>query len=146
MGQGLLALFAALLGVLMVPLALASGTAWLLLPAHFFFTVLCSLGPILAALGGRPWRARLYGLGYLAATLAVVVSLSVGSEAREGSWYWILPWAGGLIWAWFPPVIAAGCAYLAGLRREQRTGSVVRRRRRRRRAEQLSLRSSVAEE
>ncbi|TVQ91122.1 MAG: hypothetical protein EA397_11550 [Deltaproteobacteria bacterium] len=133
MGQGLLALFTTLLGAMLIPLALASGTAWLLLPGHLVFSILCCLGPILAALGGRSWRARTYGLGYLALSIALVIALAIGSEVREGSWYWILPWAGGLLWAWIPPVIATGSAWVADLRRAQRTASVVSRRRKARR-------------
>lgn len=128
--QGLLGLIAAALGLLLAPLALASGTAWLLLPAHLAFSVLCGAGAVLGGLSGHPWRARAYGAGYLAASVAAVVALAVGSEVRDGSWYWILPWAGALLWAWIPPIIVIAATWLGEVRRAQRTRSVVRRRRR----------------
>jgi len=130
--QGLLGLIAAALGALLIPLALGSGTAWLLLPAHLVFALICALGATLGGLGGRPWRARIYGLGYLAASLAAVVALAVGSEVRAGSWYWILPWAGALLWAWIPPIIVLAAVAVGELRRGQRTRWTVRRRRQRR--------------
>jgi hypothetical protein len=127
--SGLLGAFTALLGALLVPLALGSGTAWLLIPAHLGFSVACAGGATLAGVRGRPWRARAYGLGFLAASLGAVVALAAGSEARDGAWYWILPWAVCLLWAWIPPIIALLAAWLGEARRAGRTRSVVRRRR-----------------
>jgi hypothetical protein len=129
--QGLIGVLAALLGVLLVPLALAGGTAWLLLPAHFVFAGACSLGALLAGLSGHPGRVRAFGGGYLVASLAAVVALSVGSEVRQGSWYWMLPWAGVLVWAWVPPLVTGFAGAVAGGRRRRRIRRVVRRRRKR---------------
>lgn len=127
--QGLTAVLAGLLAVVLVPLALAGGTAWMLLPGHLLFAITCALGAILAGWDGHPGRARAFGGGYLVATLAVVLALTVGSEARDGSWYWMLPWALGLFWAWVPPVIAGIFAEIGTSRRRARTRRVVRRRR-----------------
>lgn len=127
--QGLLAVLAALLGVLMVPLALAGGTAWLLLPAHLAFSGACTVGALLGGLSGHPWRARQFALGYLVGSVAAVAALTLGSGARDGSWYWMLPWAGALIWAWAPPIAGMAAASLGEVRRRGRTRRVVRRRR-----------------
>ena len=104
--QSLLAVLGALLGIVLVPLALAGGTAWLLLPGHLAFAGACAAGAVLAGLDGHPWRARTFGGAYLLGSVLVVAALAIGSEARDGSWYWILPWAAGLVWGWAPPVIA----------------------------------------
>lgn len=128
--QGLLAVLAGLLGILLVPVALAGGTAWLMLPAHLVFAGACTLGAILAGLDGYPGRARAFGAAYLLGSLAAVVALSWGSGARDGSWYWILPWAGSLLWAWAPPVVAGVFTWVGARRRRGRTRRTVRRRRR----------------
>lgn len=129
MTRALLAIVAALAGLLLVPLALAAGTAWLVLPAHLGFSVLCCVSAVLAGLSGRPWQARVVGLAYLGLSLAMVVALSVGAQVRAGSWYWVVPWAGVLLWAWIPPPVALLAAELAKVRRAQRTRWTVGRRR-----------------
>ena len=128
--QGLLAVLAGLLGVLLVPVALAGGTAWLLLPTHLVFAGACTLGAILAGIDGYPGRVRAFGGVYLVASIAAVVALSWGSSARDDSWYWILPWAGSLLWAWAPPVVVGVFTFVGSRRRRFRTRRTVRRRRR----------------
>jgi hypothetical protein len=130
----LLAAFAVLLGALLAPLGLGAATAWLLVPTHLLFAIVCGAGAIGAAIAGQPWRARLYGAGYLAACGLAVLALGWGSDARGGSWYWMAPWAICLLWAWIPPVVAMAATWVAGRRRAGLTRRVVRRRVRARRA------------
>lgn len=128
--QALLAVLSGLVAIVLVPLALAGGTAWLLLPGHLILAVACSGGAVLAGWRGQPTRARLFGGGYLAATLLVVAALALGSEVRDGSWYWMFPWAVALFWGWIPPVIAGIMTMVADTRRRGLTRRVVRKRRR----------------
>lgn len=129
--QALLGVIAALLGSVLVPLALAGGTAWLVVPGHLMLAAACTGGAVLAGLGGRPGRARAFGGGYLLASLAMVAALGLGSDVRGGSWYWMVPWSLVLCWGWVPPVVAGAMAFVGTSRRRSRTRSVVRRRRRR---------------
>lgn len=128
--QGLLAVGAGLFAVALVPLALGGGTAWMLIPAHLVFSGLCAVGALLCGLDGHPARARAFGIGFVAVSLAVVGALTVGSEVRGGSWYWMVPWAPALLWSWVPPVIAGAAVFLGQRRRRSRTRRTVRRRRR----------------
>lgn len=128
--QALLGVLAGLIGILLVPLALAGGTAWLIVPAHLMLAVSCTGGAVLAGLGGRPGTVQAYSAGYLVASLAMVAALAVGSEVRDGSWYWMVPWSAVLIWGWAPPVVAGFMTWVASSRRRSRTRAVVRRRRR----------------
>jgi len=128
--QGLFAVLGALLGVVLVPLALTGGTAWLLLPGHLTFAGACAVGAVFAGLDGHPWRARAFGGGYLVASLLIVGALALGSQARDGSWYWMVPWGAGLVWGWVPPLVAGAMGMVGESRRRARTRRVVRKRRR----------------
>lgn len=118
--ERLLALFAGLLGVLLVPLALSGPTALLLLPSHLGLSLVVSLGAALDGLDGRPERARRWGFFYLLATLGMVAALEIGGLAHGRTWtYWGVPWGAALIWGWVPPVVS-GVAGALGRTRERR--------------------------
>jgi len=127
------AVFGGLVGVLLVPLALAAPTAWVLVPAHLLFSVLVTIATTGEGFAGRPERARLWGLAYLVASVAMVAALELGAGVRS-SRYWIGPWVLVLLWAWVPPV-AAGLAGWMGEARERALGRRAVRSRRRVRAE-----------
>ncbi|MBT3223715.1 MAG: hypothetical protein HN348_31995, partial [Proteobacteria bacterium] len=78
----LLAVFAGLFGVLLFPLALSAPTAWLLLPAHLFFSILIVVGSVGEGLVGHPVRARIWGAMYIVATGAMFAALTLGSDVR----------------------------------------------------------------
>src|SRR5687768_7223715 len=110
----LLAIFGGLLGALLVPLALAGPTAWLLIPAHLAFTILATVAAVLEGFAGYPERARIWGFGHLVATLAMVGALELGADLRDGSaWYWFAPWIAAAVWGWVP-MVAAGLAGWGG--------------------------------
>lgn len=124
----ILAVFGGLVGLLLVPLALAGPTAWLLLPAHGVFALLATAGSVVEGVAGRPQRARLWLLGYLVASVAMVAGMELGSMVR-GQSYWTLPLAILLLWAWIPAAVAG----VAGWFGEHRLLARTRRSRRRRR-------------
>lgn len=126
----LLAIFAGLLAVLLVPLALGGPTTLLLLPAHLGLALVVSTGAALDGLDGYPERARRWGFFYLLATLAMVLALEVGAGVRgKALGYWGVPWAVMLLWGWIPPVVS-GFAGMVGAARERRlVKRAVRRRR-----------------
>ena len=75
----LAAILGGLVGVLLVPLALAAPTSLLLLPAHLAFCALASAAAIGEGLAARPERARLRGAWSLVATIGMVAALQLGS-------------------------------------------------------------------
>lgn len=111
----LAAVFGALLALLLVPLALAPTTAWLLLPAHLVFTVLVSCAALGEGWVGHPGRARAWGGSYLVASVLMVAALELGGRVHTPGYTW-LPWTCALIWGWTAP-LAAG---LGGMLGEQR--------------------------
>ena len=112
------AVFGALFGILLIPLALAPQTAWLVLPGHLFFSGLAVVGPLIEGFRGHPGRARTWGLLYVAATVLIVVALDRGSSARE-SWYWMFPWTFVLIWSWIPAAAALVGTSMGAARRNR---------------------------
>ena len=112
----LTAIFGLLTGILLIPLSLAGPTAWLLLPAHLFFTVLTSVAALGHGLTGQPVQARLWGFGYIFATVSMVAALELGSEVNHSA-YWVAPWMAAVIWGWIPPTIALLSAWFGDLRR-----------------------------
>ncbi len=115
-----LATFAALLGLLLGPLALSGPTAWLLIPVHAVFSIAVATGAVLDGWSGHPERARQWGLGYLVASAVAVGALQLGAETRgAGLGYWSGPWLAVLIWGWIPPLLA-GMAGWIGEYRERR--------------------------
>lgn len=125
----LLAILGGLLVVVSVPLALARPTAWLLLPAHLALTVIATCGALAEGLRGRAERARLWGFGYLTATLLVVGTLELAARVR-GVWagYWGPAWVALLLWGWFPPLVAGMAGMVGDARARRRTARAVRRR------------------
>ncbi len=120
----LAAIFGGLFGVLLIPLGLAGPTAWLLVPAHLGFTIIAAVGATLEGLMGYGERARLWGLFYLVATIAMVGTLELAATARGSSeLYWMAPWVGALVWGWIPPVVSG----LAGTFGEERARNMNRR-------------------
>ena len=126
----LLAIFAGLLAVLLVPLALGGPTTLLLLPAHLGLSLVVSTGAALDGLDGHAERARRWGFFYLLATLAMVVALEVGAGVRGKSLgYWGVSWAVMLLWGWAPPVISGFSGMVGAARGRRLVRSTVRRRR-----------------
>lgn len=123
----LLAAFAALLGMLLIPVALVSPTVWLVPPAHLAFSVVVSVGAVLEAVAGHPDRARLWGAGYLVASIAMVAGMQVGSDV-EGRAYWYVPWLVVLLWGWAPAVVAGLAGWVGEPIRTWRSDRAVRRR------------------
>jgi hypothetical protein len=112
-----LAAHAALLGLLLAPLALSGPTAWLLVPVHAVFSVLVSLGAALDGWRGHPDTARRWGFGYLVASALMIGALQLGAETRgAGMAYWGVPWVAALAWGWIPPVIAGFAGWIAEAR------------------------------
>jgi len=117
-------IFGGLFGVLLIPLGLSGPTAWLLIPAHFGFTVIAAAGAAIEGLSGHAERARLWGLFYLIATLAMAGVLELAAEIRgHSTTYWLAPWLGALFWGWIPPVVSG----VAGSFGEERARNMVRR-------------------
>lgn len=118
--ERLLALFAGLLGLLLVPLALSGPTALLLTPTHLGLSLVVSAGAVLDGLDGRPERARRWGFFYLLATLLMVAALEIGASAHDRALsYWGVPWGAALLWGWIPPLVS-GAAGVVGRAREKR--------------------------
>lgn len=117
----LAAIFGALLGVLLVPLALAGPTSLLILPAHALLSTLTTAAALGEGFAGRPRRARWWGVGFVGASLAMIAALELGAEAQGGAdgraWYWVAPWAGALLWGWVPPAAALVGSWVGELRR-----------------------------
>ena len=126
----LLAIFGGLIGVLLVPLALVSPTAWLLLPAHLAFTVLATVAALGSGVAGRPGRARAWGVGHLLASIAMVTALEIGSRAAGGSCYWIVPWLPAVMWGWIPSVAGGLSGWFGESVSRYRSSRAIRRRRR----------------
>lgn len=117
-------IFGGLIGVLLVPLGLSGPTAWLLIPAHFGFTVVATLGAATEGLLGHAERARLWGLFYLVTTLAMAGTLEVATMARGDTLvYWVAPWLAALLWGWVPPVVSG----IAGMFGEERARNMLKR-------------------
>lgn len=109
------------LAVLLLPLSLSGPTAWLLLPAHLLLTAVAALGAALEGLTARPERARIWGLGYLVATLLVAGGLELVTQVRQAdAWYWGPPWLGLVIWGWVPPLVAGLAGAFGDLRLARR--------------------------
>jgi len=120
----LTAIFGGLFGILLIPLGLAGPTAWLLIPAHFGFTLIAAGGAAIEGLTGHAERARLWGLFYLVSTLAMAGTLELAATARGSSdFYWMAPWFGALLWGWIPPVVSG----VAGTFGEERARNMTRR-------------------
>ena len=127
--RGLLATGGGLLAILLVPLALAAPTAWLLLPVHALFTVLALLGTLAEGAAGWPQRARMWGAAYLVATAAMVASLALGADARaQGIDYWGAPWLAALLWGWTVPVASGFAGWMGQSRQRQRNRRAKKRR------------------
>lgn len=126
----LLAVFAALIGVLLFPLALSAPTTWLLLPAHLFFSLLVTGGAVGEGLAGRPSRARIWGAMYIVATGAMIAALTLGSDVRgSGMTYWAVPFLAAMVWGWIPPTIAGIAGAMGDVRRRQLSNRAIRQRR-----------------
>ncbi|MFK7930557.1 MAG: hypothetical protein AB8H79_20385, partial [Myxococcota bacterium] len=97
--------------------------------AHLALSALCLCGALLSGFDGHPGRARAFGAGFMVVSVAAVVALQVGSDVRDGSWYWLVPWAPALLWSWVPVVAAGGAVWLGHRRRATRTRRVVQKRR-----------------
>lgn len=126
------AVIGALVGVLLVPLALVSPTYVLLLPAHLIFTALAVVAAVLEGLAGRPERARLWGFGHLVASIAMIGALELGARVSGTSW-WVLPWILVLLWGWLPISIAGLSGWAGEYIRQRRSDRAVRLRRQARR-------------
>ncbi len=126
----LLAILAGSLGFVSMPLALSSITSWLLVPCHAVLTAVACAGAVAEAGGGRPERARLWGLAYLVATALMLGALEVG--AARGGGYWSLPLAAVLMWGWVPPLVAGLAGWWGGARRRRLATRAVRQRKRER--------------
>lgn len=126
----LFAVLGGLFGVLLVPLSLVAPTAWLVLPGHLALTVLATVAALHAGWIGRAERARLWGLGYLVATIAMVAALQLGREVSGGVW-WVFPWFAAVLWGWIPPVVAGLSGWVGDAVRDARSRRAVRRRHRR---------------
>ena len=128
----LAAVLGALLGVVLVPLALVAPTAILLLPGHLAFTALATAGAIGEGVAGRPERARLWGALHLVGSIAMIAALELGSRV-DGRAYWIVPWLFAVIWGWIPAVAGGLAGWLGeGIRRKLSDRAVRRRHRERR--------------
>jgi hypothetical protein len=125
----LLAIVGALLGVLLVPIALVGPTAWLVVPAHALFSLLVTVAAVIDGLSGRAERARVWGIGYMVASLATIGALQFGSTV-EGRAYWVVPWVAMLAWGWAPPVVAGLAGWAGELVRAWRSDRSVQRRKR----------------
>ncbi len=126
--RGLLAIFGALIGLLIIPLGLVPPTTVLLVPGHLLLTVLATVGALTEGLGGRPERARLWGFGYLVSSVLAVGALEIASHRTESSW-WLAPWFLMVIWGWIPPAVAGAAGWLGEPIAKNRLKRVLRRRR-----------------
>ncbi len=125
-----LALVAALLVLVQVPLALSAPTALLLVVAYGLQCVVVTAGAAVDAFRGRALRARRWGFVHLLASVLVVAALDVGSRVQGGTWsYWGVPFAFVLAVGWVPPLLAFGLGALAVDRGRRRTRKLVRARR-----------------
>lgn len=123
----LAAIVGAMLGILLVPLALIGQTAWLVVPSHALFAVLVTIAAVADGVTGRPERARVWGAGYLVCSIATIAALQVGSSV-EGRAYWIGPWMAMLVWGWIPPIAAGLAGWLGDGVRSWRSNRAVRQR------------------
>lgn len=137
----LAAVLGALLGILLVPLALVAPTAILLLPGHLAFTVLATAGAVGEGIAGRPERARLWGASHLVASIAMVGALELGSRV-DGRAYWIVPWVFAVIWGWIPAVVGGLSGWMGEAIRRKLSDRAVRRRHQARRLAQDQPKSS----
>jgi hypothetical protein len=128
----LLAIFGALLGILLVPLALIGPTAVLLLPAHLAFTATATAGALGEGVAGHPERARWWGLMHLVGSFAMVGALELGARIIEHSAYWVVPWTAAVLWGWIPSVTAGVAGWAGEGILRWRSGRAVRLRHRRR--------------
>lgn len=125
----LLAVLAALTGLLLPALGLSAPTAVLLVPGHALFAALVTAGSLAHGWEGHPEAARRWLLGYLVVTGAAVGALEVGALVRDASVaYWGVPWIALALWGWLPP-LAIGAAGLLGTLRERRLSARAVRRR-----------------
>lgn len=124
----LLAILSGLLGVLIVPLALAAATSWLAVLAHLLLAATCTTLSVWHGAAGRPAEARGWGLWFVLVTVAAGLSLHVGSWQRDG-WGWAVPLVLLCLWGWIPPVIAWVAGAAGTSRRWSRSRRAVGRRR-----------------
>jgi hypothetical protein len=125
-----LALVAAVLVLVQIPLALSAPTAALLVLAYGLQCAVVSAGAAIDAFRGRATRARRWGFAHLVASVLVVAGLEVGARVQGGTWsYWGLPFAWVLAVGWLPPLVAFGLGALATDRGRRRIRRLVRARR-----------------
>lgn len=120
---------AGLLGLLLVPLALAPTTSWLAVLGHLVLSGLCVGLAAWEGVAGRPGTARAWGAWSVLSTAGVAGALHVG-WAEHGSWAWIGPFALLALWGWVPPVAAWGAGSLGARRQAGRARRAVLRRHR----------------
>lgn len=121
----LLAVVCGLWGLLLVPIALAPQTAWLVVPAHLGFTLLAAVAAVGEGIAGRGGSARAFGGWHLVATVLAVAALQVGSQVA-GIRYWMAPWAIVLYWAWIPAVVSGLSGIVGEWVGERRSARAVR--------------------
>ncbi len=123
----LAAILGALIGLLLVPLALVSPTWLLLLPAHLLFTLLALAATVAEGLAGRAERARQWGFGHLVATIAMIGALELGARV-DGSRWWLIPWVLVLLWGWLPITVSGVAGWAGDEIRGRRSARAVKRR------------------
>ena len=123
----LLGMFGGLFALLLVPLALAPHTSWLLLPGHLLFSLVTIGGTLQQGFEGRPRGAQAWGALYVAVSIGIAIALETGAGARE-SWYWMAPWSILLLWAWIPAICIVFGSWIGEVRRNRLSQYAVRKR------------------
>ena len=122
---------AALIGVLLVPLALAAPTSFVLIPAHLSLTLLTLVAIGADTFHGRPGRVLAWPVLYVGASVAMVVALEAGFSVRTAGWYTltpVFPWVVTLTWVWTVPLAGLVGYELARMRRRRLSRIAVARR------------------
>lgn len=128
----LLAGFGILFGLLLVPIALAPNVVWMVIPGHLVFSVLVILGALQQGFEGNEFGAKAWGVLYLITSVGIAIAMEFSGATRD-SWYWMVPWAMMLTWAWVPAIAIAVGAWMGPIRRRRLSAAAVRKRKQRRR-------------
>ena len=126
----LIAGFGILFALALVPIALAPNVVWMVIPGHFIFSLIVTLGAAQQGFAGQGRGVSGWGVLYVVTSIAIAASMSFGEDARI-SWYWMVPWTFMLLWGWVPAVTILAASMFAPVRRRRLNFRAIRSRKRR---------------
>lgn len=121
----LVAGFGLLFALALVPLALAPNVVWMVIPGHFVFSLVVTLGAAHQGFVGHSRGVTGWGVLYMVTSIAIAASMGFGEETRL-SWYWMVPWALMLVWGWIPAVTILFASMFAPARRRRLNAKAIR--------------------